>query len=128
MHSGPTSESYPSTVNAPMAQYNNYSASYGNAGGYDPYVAAAGTYGSRAYSPQNARYEGLQQGDQGYYYDPRQAAEGGAYADEPTQGHPGPGYEDPYGGYSGGEGSLDTPVKERENPLHVSQFRIDSCI
>lgn len=127
MHSsGPTSESYPSTVNAPMAQYNNYGASYGTAGGYDPYAAAAGTYASAAYAghPQTqAGYEGLQQGDQGYYYDPRQAEQGGQYTDE--TGHPeyGHGQEDPYGGYSGGEGSLDTPTNERENPLHVSAKR-----
>lgn len=117
--SGPTTESYPSTGSGPMAQYNNYGASYGNAGGYDPYAAAAGTYGSAAYGGSGqaqAGYEGLQQGDQGYYYDPRQA-EQGAYSDE--QGHPGQRYDDPYGGYSG-EGSLDTPVHERENPLHVS--------
>jgi len=123
--SNPTSESYPSTVNAPMAQYNNYGASYGNAGGYDPYAAAAGTYGSAAYAQDavggggQAGYEGLHQGDQGYYYDPREAQQQGMYPDE-QQGHPGHGYDDPYGGYSGGEGSLDTPTNERENPLHVS--------
>jgi len=123
MHSGPTSESYPSTVNAPMAQYNNYGTSYDNAGGYDPYAAAAGTYASGAYAPRGrqAGYEGLQQEDQGYYYDPRQAQQGG-YTDEPE--HAGPTYEDPYGAHSGGEGSLGTPVGERENPLHVSFWSI----
>ena len=118
MQSGPTSESFPSTASAPMAQYNNYGASYGNAGGYDPYAAAAGTYGSGAYTGHGAQtqagYEGLQQGDQGYYYDPRQEGQGG-YTDH--------GYDDPYGGYSGGEGSLDTPTHERENPLHVSESK-----
>jgi len=58
-----TSESYPSSANQPMAQYNNYGASYGNAGGYDAYGAAGGAaaagaaYGHQgSYSDQPAEY------------------------------------------------------------------------
>lgn len=131
--SGPTSESYPSTGHQPMAQYNNYGASYANAGGYDPYAAhqpytdhpgqgpfdtphgydhyaAAGAAGAGGYA-------GLQHGgQQGYYFDPNEAAQ---YADE-GQNYGGR-YDDPYSGYQGqgDQGSLDTPL-ERENPLHVS--------
>ena len=114
--SGPTSESYPSTVNAPMAQYNNYAASYGTSGGYDPYVSTAGAYGAASLGGQGgpSGYEGLPPGDRGYYYDPRQAQQNG-YRDEPEyQGH-----ENPYGDFSGSEGNLDTPTHERANPLHV---------
>lgn len=139
--SGPTSESYPSTVNQPMAQYSQYGASYANAGGYDPYgqqpysdhphgaqgpfdtphgydygAAAAGGAAGGA-----AGYESLQHGQQGYYFDPNDA---GQYADAPQHGYdqaPQQGrYDDPYGGYSTGNGSVDNTPLERENPLHVS--------
>ena len=139
--SGPTtSESYPSTANHPMTQYNQYGASYANAGGYDPYAHqpytdhphgqgpfdtphgydayAAGGMGAAAGAGAAGGYESLQHGHQGYYFDPNDAAQydSSQYADErPHDGR----YDDPYGGYSGGEGSLDTPL-ERENPLHVS--------
>lgn len=144
--SGPTSESYPSTVNQSMAQYNNYGASYGNAGGYDPYAQqpysdhpgqgpfdtphgydhyGAAAAGGAAGAAGAGGYEGLQQhsGQQGYYFDPNDA---GQYADANyDQGR----YDDPYGGYSGhqdqggysgNEGSLNSTPLERENPLHVS--------
>ena len=109
-----TSESYPSTVNQPMTQYNNYGASYGQAGGYDPYVHDAGhSYAAAGYGTGAAAgYHGLQPEGQGtgYYFDPAQAHE---------YQHPQGPYDDAYGGYSGGEGSVDTPM-ERENPLHAS--------
>ena len=114
---GPTSESYPSTVNAPMAQYNNYGATYGPSGGYDPYAATAGAYGAGTLGGQGgpSGYAGVPQGDQGYYYDPRQAEQDG-YKDEPEhQSH-----ENPYVDFSDSEGNLDTPTHERANPLHVS--------
>jgi hypothetical protein len=141
MHSssGPTSESYPSTGHNNMAQYSNYGASYGAAGGYDPYAHQPYSdhpgqggqgpfdtphgydYGAAAAAGGAGGYEGLQQHGQhqGYYFDPNDA---GQYADADQgygQGHGR--YDDPYAGYqgSGGEGSLDTPL-ERENPLHVS--------
>ena len=142
--SGPTSVSYPSTVNHNMAQYAAYGASYGAAGGYDPYAVQ----GHQPYSDHPAQhggqgpfdtphgydgyatgaaaggaggYESLQHGNQqGYYFNPSEA---GQYDDALYgQGHgQGQGYNDPYGGYSNGgdQGSLDTPL-ERENPLHVA--------
>jgi hypothetical protein len=65
-------------------------------------------------------YESLQHGNQGYYFDPNDAAQ---YADAPQHGYdlaPQQGrYDDPYGGYSG-DGSVDNTPLERENPLHVS--------
>ena len=150
--SGPTSESYTSTVNQPMQQYNRYGQSYAATGGYDSYTAPD-PYGSHqdayeshqgAYSDHPtqgpfdtphgydaytatgagagadaggataAGYDGLPHEQQGYYFDPRDADR---YEDEPPQTH----YanDDAYGAYSGGEGSLDSPL-ERENPLHVS--------
>jgi hypothetical protein len=142
--SGPTSESYPSTGNHPMAQYAPYGATYGNAGGYDPYAAQGHQpysdhpnqgpfdtphgydYGAGAAAGAGG-YEGLQHGTQnGYYFNP---AEAGQYDDAlygtgngqgQGQGYD-HGYSDPYGGYQGqaDQGSLDTPT-ERENPLHVA--------
>jgi hypothetical protein len=122
-----TSESYPSTVNQPMAQYNNYGASYAGAGGYDPYAAAGGAaagaaygqgyndqdygnqgYGNSAYAPvqQDGQYQDAQpyhdgqgyQDGQGYYFDPREA---GNYQDLPSSQQPlaHDQYEDPYAGY-----------------------------
>ena len=106
-----TSESYPSSADQPMAQYNNYGASYGNAGGYDAYGAAgAGAAGGAAgaaygqhqgqYSDAPAEYGG-QQGaydqaggysDQNYgnqNYDNGQYApahaDGGAYYFDPRE-------------------------------------------
>ena len=127
MHSsGPTNESYPSTVNNPMAQYNNYGATYGPAGGYDPFAStsagysgalagasAAGAGGYAGYHPAGpSGYEGVnQEGDEGYYYDPREAGQYG------TGSH---GYEDAYGDYGEDEGKSGTPPGERPNPLHVS--------
>jgi hypothetical protein len=116
-----TTDSYPSTVNQPMQQYNQYGASYSNAGGYDPYASAASgnpyagydaTAGAGAGTAVGAAgYESLQHGQQGYYFDPRDA---GQYTDEPQN------YPDPYASYQDeGNGSIDTPP-ERENPLHVS--------
>lgn len=110
--------------------------------GYDPYANSSGyhdnqysneyangsnshEYAGEDYNHGNANgagYGNLQQGQQGYYFDPRDA---GQYADAEPQ-HSGvgqargSGYDDAYGGYSGGEGSLDTPVHERGDPLHVS--------
>jgi hypothetical protein len=124
-----------------MAQYSQYGASYANAGGYDPY-AQQQPYAEQPYTDHPGQgpfdtphgydpyaqtgaavgaagaggYESLQHGQQGYYFDPRDAAQ---YADEePHSGR----YDDAYANYSGGEGSLDTPL-ERENPLHVSGTR-----
>lgn len=137
--SGPnTSESYPSTVNQPMAQYGNYGASYGPAGGYDPYAhpdqqqyyhpGPQGGYDAPLGAAVGAGgYGSLQQGQQGYYFDPNEAEQ---YHDLPSSqmpladGHHG-GYDDPYAyndnGYStGGNGSADNTPLERENPLHVS--------
>lgn len=108
--------------------------------GYDPYANSSGyhdnqysnEYGSNSHeyagedynhgNANGAGYGNLQQGQQGYYFDPRDA---GQYADAEPQysgvGQArGSGYDDAYGGYSGGEGSLDTPVHERGDPLHVS--------
>lgn len=156
--SHPTSESYPSTMSQPMAQYNQYATTYGNAGGYDPFslqpsstesaviggaagAAAAGGYAAYSDNPDYSQqrgynehggysehsyndhqYNGMEEAGSGYYYDPHSPtydpSEG--YSQQPGQPMYTPhGYEDPYGGYSGGEGSIDTPL-ERENPLHVT--------
>lgn len=135
-----TSESYPSTVNQPMSQYNNYGASYGNAGGYDPYAAAGagaaggaaagaysqhhGGYSDEPYGDQNygSGYEPVQQDQNGYYFDPREA---NAYQDLPSSQQPlsPQQYDDPYAGYAhyeSGNGSVDNTPLERENPLQVS--------
>ncbi|TXT11280.1 uncharacterized protein COLE_01690 [Cutaneotrichosporon oleaginosum] len=164
--SHPTSESYPSTMSAPMQQYNNYATTYGNGGGYDPFalqsdggahatgVAAAAGAGAGAYGAygtdfsdpryhdapagryhddgpfhdaheyvsdgQHRGYDGMEQGGQGYYYDPY-------YDDDPNQqrhsrqGYPQHSYNDEaYGTYSGGEESVGTPTHERTNPLHIT--------
>jgi type II secretory pathway pseudopilin PulG len=164
--SHPTSESYPSTMSAPMQQYNNYATTYGNGGGYDPFAlqsdggahatgvataaaagAGAGAYGAYATTDfsdgryhdaperyhddgpfhdaheyvsdgQHRGYDGMEQGGQGYYYDPY-------YDDDPNaphaQGYPQHNYnEDMYGAYSGGVESIGTPTHERTDPLHVA--------
>ncbi|GMK54849.1 hypothetical protein CspeluHIS016_0114350 [Cutaneotrichosporon spelunceum] len=159
--SHPTSESYPSTMSAPMQQYNNYATTYGNGGGYDPFtlqsdggthvtgVAGAGAgaayYGAdfsdgryhdapegryhddgpfhdtnEYVSDGQHRYDGMEQGTQGYYYDP--------YYDDDVRGqHGSQPYshqhhynDDIYGTYSAGEESLGTPTHERTDPLHVA--------
>lgn len=164
-----TAESYPSTPgHNTMQQYSNYGASYANAGGYDPYAqqmaqgggpggmyhgdyltagaaggAAAGAGAAAAGAAGAGGYDQLQQGHQGYYFDPRDAQQYGdnqPYSDNAASpyGHPqqqqhynngqypDP-YGDPYAGYTDqprytdhdGTGSIDTPP-ERENPLHVA--------
>ena len=86
-----TSESYPSTVNQPMAQYNNYGASYGDAGGYDQYAA-----GGAAATGAGAAAYGHHQG--GYSDQP------GQYSDQPGYGDQG-GYSDQdYGNQNYGNG------------------------
>lgn len=144
-----TTESYPSTANQPMTQYNNYGASYGNAGGYDAYGAAGGAaagaayghqqysdqdygnqgYGNNAYAPVHQDGQGYHDGQgyqdgQGYYFDPREA---GTYQDLPSSQQPlsPQQYDDPYAGYqhydqNAGNGSVDNTPLERENPLQVS--------
>jgi 4-amino-4-deoxy-L-arabinose transferase-like glycosyltransferase len=126
-----TSESYPSTVNQPMQQYNQYGASYSNGGGYDTYASVAAGHPYEGYGAAAgagaagaagaAGYESLQHGQQGYYFDPNTAAQ---YTDDPHS------YPDPYAGYQDeGTGSIDTPP-ERENPLHVSAafgVRVQRC-
>lgn len=144
-----TSESYPSTVNQPMSQYNNYGTSYGNAGGYDPYaatgaVAGAGAgaaygehqqqqggysddpYGGQGYGNAYAPVQQQQQqhSDGQYYFDPREA---GNYQDLPSSQQPlSPGqYDDPYAGYAhydSHNGSVDNTPLERDNPLQVSDL------
>jgi hypothetical protein len=109
-----------------MAQYNNYGASYANAGGYDPYAAAGGAAAGAAYGHQqggysdqpgygepvggysdqdygnhgysNGPYDPVHQDNQGYYFDPSQA---GNYQDLPSSQQPlsPQQYDDPYGGY-----------------------------
>ncbi|BEJ10000.1 hypothetical protein CcaverHIS641_0700350 [Cutaneotrichosporon cavernicola] len=166
--SHPTSESYPSTMSAPMQQYNTYATTYGNGGGYDPFAlqsdggahatgavggaagAAAGAAAYGAYATdfsdgryhdapdgrygddgpfhdaneyvsdgQHHGYDGMEQGAQGYYYDPY-------YDEDVTGGHGNQPYpqhnynEDLYGTYSGGEESIGTPTHERTDPLHVA--------
>lgn len=163
--SQPTSESYPSTMSAPMTQYNNFASTYGNGGGYDPFAlqgdgghhataagagaatgAAAGAYAGygatdfsegryhdnegpfhdaheyphdNGLSHGHGGYDGMEQGGQGYYYDPHYDDDI-PYQPQQQQHYPHHGYEDPYGGYSGGEGSIDTPVQERGDPLHIT--------
>lgn len=130
-----------------MSQYNNYGASYANAGGYDPYAAAgagaaggvaAGAYGQHhggysdePYGDQNYGngYEPVQQNQGQYYFDPREAS---AYQDLPSSQQPlspqqyddaAHQYDDPYAGYAhydSGNGSVDNTPLERENPLQVT--------
>lgn len=165
--SHPTSESYPSTMSAPMQQYNNYATTYGSGGGYDPFAlqsdggahatgvataagtgaaVGAGAYGAygtdfsdgryhdapdgryhddgpfhdtHEYISDGQHYDGMEQGGQGYYYDPY-------YDDDPTRGghaYPQPQHtynDDVYGAYSAGEESIGTPTHERTDPLHVA--------
>lgn len=121
-----TAGSYPSTVNGPMAQYGNYGASYGQAGGYDPYAAqqplagaggagagggggggGGGGYGG-AYAAAAGAAAGGAAGAGGYhavtsgggdpyYFDPTEA---GRYDDSPIGSTPG-GPDGGYGGYAG---------------------------
>lgn len=137
--SHPTSESYPSTMSQPMTQYNQYAATYGNAGGYDPFALEGATTGAAAYGGyqagehmgQQQQHYGSAEDHQGYYYD---HDSGGHHYDPvdahyndhvspPPTGQPlyGRYEDDPYGhgAYSGGEGSIDTPL-ERPDPLHVT--------
>ena len=121
-----------------MAQYANYGASYAT-GGYDPYANQGPYQGEyqdhpgqgpfdtpinygdpRGQMPTGpAAYEGMHQGQHGYYFDPNDA---GQYDEEQPPTHRQGGYDDPYAGYSGGEGSINTPPNERGDPLHVSYF------
>lgn len=124
-----TGESYPSTVNSPMQQYSNYNASYGPAGGYDPYasqaplshsshgaggggsstghnpfgygaaVVGAGAAGAGGYHAVTR--DGPDGGDDPYYFDPRDAQR---YEDEPETPT-----KDWYGGSSGRGGYTDDP-------------------
>lgn len=81
--------------------------------------------GEHPYSDDHAGgYEGLHQGGEGYYYDPGYdvaAASQGDVFETPPSDHmppPAPG-NNPFQDYSGGEGSIDTPM-ERPDPLHVA--------
>lgn len=53
-----TAGSYPSTVNSPMQQYNSYGATYGQAGGYDPYAAQQQPLGHASSSSYDYGYNG----------------------------------------------------------------------
>jgi hypothetical protein len=80
-----TSESYPSSADQPMAQYNNYGASYGNAGGYDGYGAAgaAATGGAAAGGAAYGQHQG-QYSDAPAEYGGQQGAydQAGGYSDQ----------------------------------------------
>ena len=117
----------------PGGYHDGYNGGYGDAGGgYGGDAAVFGGGAAAAAAGGVAGYHGMShdQNQQGYYFDPRDAEN---YTDEHgyDQGqqlhHPhaqgGGQYDDPYAGYSGGEGSVDTPTNERDNPLHVSVER-----
>lgn len=68
-------------------------------------------------------YEGLHQGGEGYYYDPgydiNAASAADAFVTPPSDIEPPTAHQNPFQDYSGGEGSIDTPM-ERPDPLHVA--------
>jgi hypothetical protein len=112
---GPTtSESYPSTVNHNMAQYGNYGASYGAAGGYDPYAAQGAGGGGYTDHPQG----GYSDNPGGHYaYDA--AAMGGAAgaAGGYVAGHgTGP------GGYDSLQRGAQDPRQYYLNPNDLDQY------
>lgn len=81
--------------------------------------------GDHPYSDDHAGgYEGLHQGGEGYYYDPgydvAAASQGDVFETPPSDHIPPPAVgSNPFQDYSGGEGSIDTPM-ERPDPLHVA--------